>query len=124
MEGVAFSQFDCLSLMAELGITSNKVILFGGGSKSNLWCHIVSDIFNTNIATLNVEEGPSYGGAILAGVGYGLYPTVEEATSRIIKEVSSTTPESENVSKYNKVYKVYNSLYKSLKGDFKELSVL
>ncbi|MBC8389723.1 MAG: xylulokinase [Actinobacteria bacterium] len=118
MEGVAFSQYDCLNLMNELGIKSDKVILFGGGARSKLWRQIISDIFSITIVTLNVEEGPSYGAAILAGVGAGIYKTVKEAADRIIKEVNRTSPNSDNVKKYRKYYKSYRSLYQSLKGEF------
>jgi xylulokinase len=121
MEGVAFSQFDCLELAREVGIDSSKIILFGGGARSKLWRQIIADVFDIKIVTLNVEEGPSYGAAILAGVGAGIYPTVEEAVSMMIKEVSCTTPVKENVKKYNKIYKTYRSLYKNLKDDFKEI---
>ncbi len=120
MEGVAFSQFDCLELAREVGIDSSKIILFGGGAKSKLWRQIMSDVFDLEIVTLNVEEGPSYGAAILAGVGAGIYPTVEEATSTMIREVTSTKPVKENVKKYNKLYSTYKSLYENLKSDFKD----
>lgn len=36
LEGVAFSQLDCLSLMKGTGIKSEKIILFGGGAKSKI----------------------------------------------------------------------------------------
>ena len=123
MEGISYSQYDCLSLMEEIGITSDKIVLFGGGARSELWRRMISDIFNTKIVTLNVEEGPSYGAAILAGVGAGIYKNVEEATGSIIKEVSETTPNPDNVTKYAKYYEVYKSLYNSLKGDFKKLDL-
>ena len=123
MEGISYSQYDCLSLMEELGITSNKIVLFGGGAKSALWRRMTSDIFNSKIVTLNVEEGPSYGAAILAGVGAGMYKNVEEATGSIIKEVSETSPDPDNVTRYAKYYEIYKSLYSSLKGDFEKLDL-
>ena len=123
MEGISYSQHDCLSLMEELGITSSKIVLFGGGAKSVLWRRMISDIFNSKIVTLNIEEGPSYGAAILAGVGAGIYKNVEEATGSIIKEVSETSPNPDNISKYAKYYEVYRSLYSSLKGDFEKLDL-
>ncbi len=123
MEGISYSQYDCLSLMKELGITSDKIVLFGGGARSILWRRIISDIFRTRIVTLNVEEGPSYGAAILAGVGAGIYKNVEEATDSIIKEVSETSPNPDNVSRYAKYYEVYRSLYNSLKDNFEKLDL-
>jgi len=122
LEGVAFSQYDCLSLMNEAGIKSDKVILFGGGAKSRIWRQIIADIFNTKIVTLNVEEGPSYGGAILAGVGCGVFSSVVNAAKKVIREVDEVKPLNENVTKYRKVYEVYKSLYRNLKDDFASLN--
>ena len=124
MEGVAFSQLDCLSLMRQVGIASDKVVLFGGGAKSRVWRQIISDVFSTKIVTLNIEEGPAYGAALLAGVGADIYKSVGEATSRTIKEVSQTNPIGENVKKYENLYKVYKSLYEDLKGDFEKLHAI
>jgi xylulokinase len=122
MEGVSFSQYDCLNLMKELGITSEKIVLFGGGARSELWRQITADIFNTRVVTLNVSEGPSYGAAIIAGVGAGIYEDVRKAVGLIIKEVTTTRPKNENVEKYNKYYRVYRSLYGSLREEFKKIS--
>jgi xylulokinase len=122
LEGVAFSQFDCLSLMREVGITSDKVVLFGGGARSRIWKQIVADIFSTKIVTLNVEEGPSYGGALLAGVGVGIYGSVQEATGKVIKEVEEVLPVAENIEKYDRIYEIYRSLYSDLKEDFAKLA--
>ncbi len=124
MEGVAFSQLDCLSLMKEVGITSDKVVLFGGGAKSKVWRQIISDVMDTKIVTLNIEEGPAYGAALLAGVGAGIYKSVEEATSRTIRQVSQINPIRENVKKYRKIYEIYKSLYEDLKEDFKKLNAI
>jgi len=121
MEGISYSQYDCLNLMGQRGISSDKVVLFGGGARSILWRQIIADIFDTRIVTLNVEEGPSYGAAILAGVGAGIYKDVKEATESIIKEVSQTSPNPENVKRYVRYYLVYKSLYNNLKGDFEKL---
>jgi len=121
LEGVAFSQFDCLSLMNEVGVKSDKVILFGGGAKSKIWKQIIADIFNVKIATLNVEEGPSYGGALLAGVGCGIYKSIQDATDRVIKEVEEVSPVAANAEIYKKAYEIYRSLYRDLKDDFSKL---
>jgi len=124
MEGVAFSQLDCLSLMRGLNINSEKIILFGGGAKSGTWRQIISDILNSNIVTLNVEEGPAFGAAIIAGVGCGIFPSIEEAVGRMIYKEKENNPVAENVEMYNKIYSIYKSLYTDLKDSFKELSRL
>ena len=122
MEGVAFSQLDCLSFMRKLNIVSDKIVLFGGGAKSKVWRQIISDVMNAKIVTLNVEEGPAYGAALIAGVGCGIYSSVEEAADKTIKEASQIDPIRENVKKYEKLYGIYGSLYTDLKDDFEKLS--
>jgi xylulokinase len=124
MEGVAYSQLDCLNIMKDLGINSDKIVLFGGGAKSKLWCRIMSDVLDTRIVTLNVEEGPSYGAAIIAGVGAGVYKDVREAADMIIKETFEVSPNSENKDRYLKYYKIYKSLYGNLREKFKELATI
>jgi len=44
------------------------------------------------------------GALIIAGVGVGLYPSVREACSSILKEVTDTEPDAENTKKYAKYY--------------------
>jgi len=123
IEGVSYSQLDCLNLMKDLVVTSDKVVLFGGGARLKLWRQVIADIFNIKVVTLNVEKGPSYGAAILAGVGAGIYSSVRDATDIIIKEESEVYPVKENVKIYARYYKVYRSLYSSLEKDFRNLDL-
>lgn len=124
LEGVAFSQLDCLSLMKDLGISSKKIVLFGGGAKSKIWRQIVADIFDMKIATLNVGEGPAFGAALLAGVGCGVFRSVQDAVNKTISEAEEVDPIRDNAAEYKKIYEIYKSLYNNLKGEFKKLSKL
>jgi xylulokinase len=122
LEGVAFSQYDCLRLMNEAGIRSDKVVVFGGGASSGLWKQIIADIFGVRISTLNIEEGPSFGGALLAGVGCGIFGSVQEATDKAVMEADIIIPDENNTKKYTKFYDIYRSLYEDLKKDFSKIS--
>jgi len=124
MEGVAFSQLDCLTLMRDLNINSDKIILFGGGAKSSTWRQIIADILNSKVVTLNVEEGSAFGAAIIAGAGCGIYSSIKEGVDKIINEDKENNPIAENVEKYKKLYAIYKLLYKDLKDNFKKLSSL
>ncbi len=121
MEGVAYSQLDCLALMQELGIESKKIILIGGGAKSKIWRQIISDILEIDIVTLVSEEGPAFGAALLAGVGAEVFASVDEAVAKTVREASHTKPIAKNSKLYQKVYAIYQSLYKNLKDDYKKL---
>ena len=70
---------------------------------------------NLSIDTVEVEEGPAYGGAILAAVADGRYESVEEACKAIVKRKDTTEPEADLVDKYEKNYQRYRKLYPMLK---------
>ena len=69
-------------------------------------------------------EGPALGVAILAGVGAGLYPSVEEACREMIRVNPAQQPMAENVPQYARVYEVYRKLYGANRELFKELGKL
>jgi len=122
MEGVSYSLTDCLEIIKSMGIEVNEVRASGGGGKSKLWRQMQADMFNTDIVTINSSEGPALGVALLAGVGAGVYNSVQEACEIAIKSVSIQKPIPENTSIYRKYYKVYRALYQSLKDQFKAIA--
>ena len=124
LEGVCFGLRDSLEILKSLNVEVKEVRVSGGGSKSKLWRQILADIFNVEVNVINSKEGPAYGAAILASVGCGLYGTVDEACKALINITSTTKPIPENIEKYDKQYKVYSSLYNTLKDTFNEISKL
>ena len=91
---------------------------------SPLWRQMLADVMNCPVATTVNTEGPALGVAILAGVGAGLYSSVQEACRVMIKVNPAQDPIAENVPKYAKVYKVFTELYKANKELYKELGKL
>jgi len=118
MEGVAYSLRDILTRVAELGHTVTKARIIGGGAKSPVWCQIVADILNLKVEKINASEGPAFGAAILALVGAGAYPTVEEACEQLIKTTEEFVPSSAATA-YNKMYPIYTGLYTALVDTYK-----
>ncbi|MBS7634637.1 xylulokinase [Candidatus Bathyarchaeota archaeon] len=117
MEGVVYALRDCLEIFRELGVKIGKIIARGGGSRSNLWRQIQSDIFSSTIIKTGVEEDSAFGAALLAGVGVGIYPSLEKACAEAVKTVSVNEPDEERVKIYERTYsKVYRNLYSSLKN--------
>jgi xylulokinase len=70
---------------------------------------------NLKVDTVEVEEGPAYGGAMLAAVACGTFATVEEAAAKIVRRHDTTEPEPELVEKYEKGYQKFKTLYPALK---------
>ncbi len=124
LEGVVYSLKDCLEIIKQMGVGIDEVRASGGGGKSKLWRQMQADVFGTNITTINSSEGPALGAALLAGVGAGMYKNVTEACEAAIEVKSIQQPDIAAHEKYMKNYKIFKSLYHSLKKDFKELSTL
>jgi len=121
LEGVSYGLNDSLSMMKELGVNPNEIILSGGGSRSALWKQMLADIFATPCAMVNALEGAAYGAAILAAVGVGGFGTVQEACSSFIQKIETVDP-GPNLETYKRNYPIYKSLYPSLKAQFAKIA--
>jgi len=124
LEGVTFALKDSLELIKNKGVKIKEVRAIGGGAKSRIWQQILADILGEEINLLNVEEGPAFGAALIAGVGVGIYDSFAEAVNRIIKVKKTIVPRIQDTEKYNNYYKLYKKLYYSLEEDFKKLKNL
>ena len=103
-------------------MTVDQIYATGGGSRSTLWRQMQADIYQAEIVTINIEEGPAFGAAILAGVGTGVYTSVESATDQIVKITSQTDPISDHVEIYEQYYRIYRDLYPVLKPKFDQVT--
>ncbi len=118
LEGVAFALRDSLEIARSLGIKIDVIRATGGGAKSPLWRKMLANIMNVTVETVNAEEGPGYGAAILAAVAIGEYGSVEEACEKIVKVAGCLAPEAELVAKYEEKYRCWKKLYPALKDSF------
>ena len=116
MEGITFSQRDCLEVIRELGVDAAKIRMGGGGARSDYWRQIFADNFGCEITTVNHSEGGALGVAILAGVGAGIFPGVVETCRRYISDATSLSPSTK--AGYESGYAKYKSLYRALKAEF------
>lgn len=122
LEGVAFALRDSVEIARSLGVNIDRVRAMGGGAKSRLWRKLLANIMNVTVESINSEEGPGYGSAILAAVGCGAFRNVEEAGEKLIRVVDEITPEPELVAKYEEKYKVFRKLYPAFSTVFDEIA--
>jgi xylulokinase len=115
IEGVSYSQKDCLDLIEGMGVPVDSVRLSGGGAKSKVWRQIMADVLKKKVVTLETQEGSAYGAALLAMVGTGAYASVPEACKASIKEVDGTLPRPHESAQYARGHEVYRMLYPTLK---------
>jgi xylulokinase len=124
LEGVTYSLRDCVEVFRETGVPVSHVRASGGGARSAFWRQMQADVFGLPVATLEISEGPSYGAALLAAVGAGLYPSVPAACDATLHEGERLAPDGERSRTYDAYYRVYRALYPALKEQFGVLSAL
>lgn len=121
LEGVAFGLRDSLEVARELGIPIQRTKICGGGAKSSLWKKIIANVMDLKVDVIESEEGPGYGGAMLAAVGCGEFVSVEEAAEKLVKVVATVEPEPELTAKYEERYQTFRKIYPAMKPLFQEM---
>lgn len=115
MEGVAYCLADCNEILKTLGVNVVSMRACGGGSRSAVWREIMAALYECDIHTLKQEEGPAFGAAILAGVGAGIFPSVQEACDSLIQVAEQTVPQPALTETYIEYHRIYDKLYDNLK---------
>lgn len=118
LEGVAFGLRDSLEVARSIGVNPERTKICGGGAKSPLWRKIIANVMNMKVDIIESEEGPGYGAAILAAVGCGAFPSVEEAAKKLVKVTATEEPDPELTAKYEERYEKFRKFYPALKGLF------
>jgi xylulokinase len=122
LEGVAFGLRDGLDLMIEAGVPApDQIRASGGGTASPLWRQILADVLDTEIATVETTEGAAYGAALLAAVGAGWYPTVDEVAGALTRATPVATP-GPDAPAYAAAHAIYRDLYPALAPSFRRMS--
>ncbi|MBR4082059.1 MAG: xylulokinase [Clostridia bacterium] len=118
LEGVAFAIRDSVEVARSLGIEINTSKICGGGAKSPLWKRIMANVLNVTLECPACEQGPGMGGAMLAMVADGVYPTVKDAVDAIVSTASTVEPEPELVALYEQQYRKFAKIYPAMKELF------
>ena len=121
LEGVAFAIRDSLEVAKSLGIKIDRSKICGGGAKSKLWKTMFANILNIKLDIIESEEGPGYGGAMLAAVACGEFATVEKAAEKLVKVIDTVEPTPELVAKYEDKYRKFKKIYPAMKDLFPQL---
>jgi xylulokinase len=115
LEGVAFSLRDTLTIFAEMGVPVETIRLGGGGARSRLWRQIQADVYGHSVEVVEADEGAAYGAALLAGVGEGMWASVDEACAATVSVRERAAPDTETARLMNERYKIYQTIYPALR---------
>lgn len=115
LEGVCFALNDSLSILRELGLSPKQLLLTGGGARSPLIRRLQSEIFGLPVTTVDREEGPAYGAALLAAVGVGAFADLSAAAAKTLKRSPAQKPEAPAVMAYKEPYARFRAAYHAAK---------
>jgi xylulokinase len=115
LEGVAFSLRDSFTIFDELGVPVRRVRLGGGGARSSLWREIQANVYGHAVETVEADEGAAYGAALLAGVGAGVWPSVDEACDRLVRSSIAASPTPDIARMMTERYGAYRRIYSALR---------
>ena len=118
LEGVAFSLGDTFTLFDEMKVAVKRIRLGGGGARSALWRQIQADVYGHEVESVEAEEGAAYGAAILAGVGAGMWKSVDEACAAVVRVASTVQPQPDAAAIMNANYAAYRRVYAATKSIF------
>ncbi|HQL09010.1 MAG TPA: FGGY-family carbohydrate kinase, partial [Lentisphaeria bacterium] len=113
LEGVAYSLKDCHRTITEMQLPVKEYILIGGGAKSSIWSRIICDLFQAP-CTVPASCDASFGSALLAGVGVGVFPDEETAIRRCLKIARQLEPDRSQAAFYEQQFALYRRLHDAL----------
>ena len=122
-EGIAFSLRDVLEQFRARGMDVKRARIIGGGSKSAVWRQIVADVLNVEILLPETTDA-SFGAALIAGVGVGVWPDERTAARQCARVVDTAVPNPQNVALYDKLFAIYKDAQKGLEKVNHALSAL
>lgn len=121
LESVGYGIRHNVESLREEGLAAKRILAVGGGTKNLEWMQIISDIANVEMAVPEKQIGSSYGDAFMAGVGVGIFKSLQEIT-RWVTPGTGIKPDSERSALYEPYYRIFRDLYQQTKDLMHDLS--
>jgi xylulokinase len=113
LEGIAFEQrLAGDGLIAAQDEPFGEYVILGGGSKSDLWCQIMSDVTGLPVVRSATAEATCLGAGILAAAASGWYADIRKAADAMTATAETFTPDPQRLELYDRLFKeVYRPLF-------------
>ena len=123
LEGIAFEQ----RLLTEgseavLADPVERLVVLGGGSRSLVWCQIISDVLRRPVDIVREPESTSLGAGMLAASALGLHASVADAAAAMSGLARRHEPNAPTSNRYDALFAVYRDIYPSLAPIFGRLA--
>jgi xylulokinase len=111
VEGVCFALRDSVTILRELGVATDQMLLTGGGARVPFLRRMQSDVFGLPVCTVNREEGPAYGAALLAAVGARAFPDLSAAAAATLQRAPAEPPDAAAHAAYEEPYRRFRESF-------------
>ena len=115
LEGVAFALRDSLAILQGLGLSPASLLLTGGGARAPFIRRLQAEVYGLPVMTVNREEGPAYGAALLGAVGVGAFANLAAAARATLTRGPLEPPGEGRHEMYDEPYRRFRRLYPALR---------
>jgi xylulokinase len=110
-EGCSYAFRDNIERLDALDMAGDEIIAMGGGTNSELWMQIKSDLTGRPIRTVQNPEPTALGAAMLAGVAQKNFANFKEAADKLLKYGRVYEPNLALKPLYDEMYSFYRELF-------------
>jgi xylulokinase len=111
IEAMTFYIRATFETLSGAGIAVADFRAVGGGSKSDVWIQISADILGRPFVRPKINEAGVLGAAILAGVGCGVFPSLEAGVGTMVQLDRTFEPDTKKQALYSERFAKYQRLW-------------
>ena len=100
LEGIVCQFSLSLDRLRRRGVQLNLIRATGGGARNAWWLQLMADVCGLPLEVVAQDEPGTFGAAILAGVGAGVYGSVSEAVDELVQVGRRFEPDHERGALY------------------------
>lgn len=125
LEGIVLTMHGHTATMeAAVGLPPGRLVLAGGGSRSELMSQIAADVFDRPVERSAVSDAAGLGAAICAAVGYGTYADFSSAVAAMVRPGIPVAPDGEAVKQYAALIPAYAEINRFTDPLFERVAAL
>jgi len=115
-EGVMFEHKRHVDVLKQAGVSFERAVLSGGGSRSPHWPQMFADCLDVPITVAQARETGALGAALGAGVGIGIFPDYEAGIRAMTRPHRTYQPNPDQRKMYLKRYTAWIDLSDRMRG--------
>ncbi len=124
LEGTAFGAAHTVLEFRKVGLSPERIVACGGGTKSNLWMQIYADACDLPIQLVQVPNAVAFGAAVCTAVAAQRFDSLQEAATQMVKVGKTIEPRGAVSDLYRKLIDHYIHTYEVLKSQMHEMAHL